>query len=268
MFSLKKIPVRKAMKFGKAFLTKHSADILTGFTAAGVVVTAIETHKATKKAEEYLRINGYYKANPETQKVLKLEAAKKYLVPVATGGATIAAAVGANYINHKQIAGLAAACTVAETALTEHREKIEELLGEKALTKIDSELMQDQGDKVMEIGAKATDTGHGNIICIEGITGQKVLASPDWFYTVRNRFNQEVNQTTYASVAEYLEMLYADCKEPYYIPEEYNHKGYNIHQTGLLEFINPQWKGDADQEGYVLFKPTHAPIVDYMEIFG
>lgn len=265
---MKKINFNKLYKLGKAFLTKHSADILTGFTAAGVVVTAIETHKATKKAEEYLRINGYEQANPETKKVLKFEAAKKYAIPVVTGVATIGAAVGANYINHKQIAGLAAACTVAETALSEHRDKIEELMGEKALTKIDSELMQDQGDKIMEVGAPTTDTGHGKIICIEGITGQKLLASPDWFYTVRNRFNQEINQTTYASVAEYLEMLYADCREPYYIPEKYNHVGYNIHQTGLLEYIRPEWKGDADQEGYVLFKPTQAPIADYMEIFG
>lgn len=265
---MKKINFSKLYKLGKAFLTKHSADILTGFTAFGVVMTEIEMHNATLKAEEYLRVNGYDKANPETQKVLKWESRKHYILPVALGAGTIGAAVGANFINHKQIAGLAAACTVAETALSEHRDKIEELMGEKALTKIDNELMKDQGDKIMEIGAPATDTGHGKIICIEGITGQKVLASPDWFYTVRNRFNQEINQTTYASVAEYLEMLYADCKEPYYIPEKYSHEGYNVHQTGLLEFVTPKWQGDAEQDGYVVFKPTQAPIADYMEIFG
>lgn len=264
---MKKIPFAKIYRVSKTFLIKHSADILTGFTAAGVVITAIETHKSTLKAEEYLRVNGYEQANPDTQKVLKFEAAKKYIIPVATGTATIAAAIGANYINHKQIAGLAAACSIAETALNEHRDKIEELMGEKALQEIDDGLMKDQGDKAMEIGAPAIDTGHGNKICIEGITGQKVLASPEWFYTVRNRYNALINQVEGASVTEYLEMLYADCKEPYYIPEENDYRGYGIHVNGLLEYIKPVWTGDATQEGYVVFKPTKAPVTNYMETY-
>lgn len=265
---MKKIPFRKLYKIGKTFLIKHSADILTGFTAAGVVITAIETHKSTLYAEEFLRTNGYDQANEDTKKVLRFEAAKKYALPAATGVATIGFAIGANYINHKQIAGLAAACSIAETALNEHRDKIEELMGSKTLQEIDDSLMKDQGDRVMEIGTPATDTGHGKIICIEGITGQKVLASPDWFYTVRNRFNQELNQNMYASVSEYLEMLYSDCREPYYIPDEYNYKGYGVHTTGLLEYVTPKWEGDADQDGYVVFKPTQMPITNYTEILS
>lgn len=265
---MKKLPISKMVKVSKAFLTKHSADILTGFTACGVVITAIETHKATLKAEEYLRLNGYDIANPETQKVLKFEAAKKYAIPVATGVATIGAAIGANYINHKQIAGLAAACTIAETALTEHRDKIEELMGEKALKELDDSMLKDQGDAIMETGAPVTDTGHGNMLCIEGITGQKLYASPDWFYTVRNRYNYELTQSPNGlSVSDYLQMLYADCKEPYYIPEENDYRGYRVDVTGLMEYVTPHWEGDAEHEGYVIFKPTKAPIHDYMDLY-
>lgn len=265
---MKKIPVGKFWKLGKAFLVKHSADILTGFTACGVVLTAVETHKATLKAEEYLRVNGYSQANPDTQKVLKWQSRKNYILPAIIGGGTIGAALGANFINHKQIAGLAAACTVAETALTEHREKIEELMGEKALAKIDDEMLKDQGDAIMAANPEIIDTGHGDMICIEGLTGQVVRSCPDWFYTVRNRFNYILNSSpTGASAGEYLDLFYADCKGPFYIPEEQYDVGYNAGITGLFEFINPHWEGDADSEGYVIFKPTKRPIANYMDIY-
>lgn len=261
-----KINFRKLGKIANAFLVKHSADILTGFTAAGVVLTAFETHKATLKAEEYLRVNGYDKANPDTQRVLKLNAAKHYIVPAAIGLGTISAAVGANYINHRQIAGLAAACSVAETALSEHRDKVQELLGEKALKEVDSGLMQDKMDRIMSSGSSILDTGHGETICIDGITGLRFKASPDWFYACKNRFNSDINQTMYGSVVDWVDYLLADCKEPTYYPQEWYDNGYGVHSTGILEFKAPEWSGGVDSDPYVIFEPTHRPIPTYAEI--
>ena len=259
---------RKAYKMGKAFLTKHSADILTGFTAAGVVITALETRKATLKAEEYLRINGYDKANPETQKVLKFEAAKMYVVPAATGLATIGAAVGANYINHKQIAGLAAACTVAETALNEHRDKLEELMGEKALKKIDDEVALDRGVEILDNDDEILDTGRGKVIICEGyFTGKKILASPEFVQRVVNAFNERVNQDTYASAAEYLELFFMDVLKDIVIPASAESMGYNIHQNGLMRV---EMTSDIDPKTgypYLVVMPTNAPIHNFMEIF-
>ena len=266
-----KFPIRKVVKHGKAFLVKHSADILTAFTAAGVVVTALETRKSTLAAEEYLRVNGYYDdngMNPDTKRVLKFNSAKKYAVPVLTGAATIAAAVGANYINHKQIAGLAAACTVAETALSEHRDKIEELMGEKALNKIDDEILADKGAAIMEGEASEApiiDTGHGHTLCIEGLTGQRFYASPEWVYHCRNVFNERLNEDNYGSYGEFLEILWSGTKA--YIPERYYNMGYNIHITGLLRLKEPHWDGQADEEAYMIFEPSTEPIGDYMQLF-
>lgn len=260
-----RIPFRKAAKFGKTLLVKHSADILTGFTAAGVVLTALATHKATLKADEYLRVNGYDKANPDTQKVLKFNAAKHYVTPVVVGAVTIGAAIGANCINHKHIAGLAAACSIAETALVQKDEKISELLGQKTLDKIDDELMREKGDR---LAAESTviNTGHGNILCIDGLTGMRLLACPEYFYATRNMFNSDINQTMYGSVADYAEYLCRDCKEPYYIPEWAYEVGYGVHTTGLLEYKTPHWEGDVDHPGYVIFEPVRQPIHNFAEI--
>ena len=261
-----KIDVRKAGRFIKRGLVNHSADILTGFTAAGVVLTAIETHKATLKADEYLRINGYSEANPETQKVLKIEAAKKYVLPVAIGAGTIAAAVGANYINHKQIAGLAAACTVAETALSEHRDKVEEILGEKKLAKVDDAILAEKGRRYMENGLPILETGHGDILCIEGETGQRFHACPDWIYKCRNDFNERVNQETYCSYGDFLELLWARCHDAY-IPKRLYEVGYNVHANGLLSFKTPHYDGDEGSEPYLVFEPYNAPISTYAEMY-
>lgn len=264
---MKKIPFGKIYKVSKAFLVKHSADILTGFTACGVVITAIETHKSTLAAEEYLRINGYEQANPDTQKVLKFNAAKKYAVPVITGVATIGAAVGANYINHKQIAGLAAACTVAETALNEHRDKIEELMGEKALKKIDDEVNLDKGAELIANDEDIYDTGRGKVLCCEGyLTGRKFWADPDWIRKAVNDFNERVNQETYASYGEFLEILWQDCRE-IVIPKSAENLGYAVHSNGLMRI---EITSDVDPKTglpYLIFSPTNMPIANYMDMF-
>lgn len=256
------------VKVSKAFLVKHSADILTGFTACGVVITAIETHKATLKAEEYLRINGYSQANPETQKVLKREAAKKYAVPVVTGVATIGAAVGANYINHKQIAGLAAACTVAETALAEHRDKIEELMGEKALQKLDDELNIEKAADILTNDDEVLVTGKGDVLCCEGyLTGKKFTASPDWIRKCVNEFNELVNLDTYCSYAEFLELLWRDHIANVVIPRSADNLGYNVHQNGLMRIAMTSDIDPKTGNPYLIFTPSNAPIANYMDMF-
>ena len=262
-----KTPFKQVFKKGNAFLVKHSADILTGFTGFGVVITAIETHKATLKAEEYLRVNGYEQANPDTQKVLKWESRKNYILPAALGAATIGAAVGANYINHKQIAGLAAACTVVETALSEHHDKIEELMGEKALQKIDDEINLDKGIDILENDDEVYDTGRGKVLCCEGyLTGRKFLADPDWIKRAVNDFNENVNISTYASYAEFLDILWQDCRD-IVIPKSADALGYNVHQNGLMRI---ELTSDIDPRTgnpYLIFSPRNKPIANYMEIF-
>lgn len=264
---MRKIPVGKFLKSGKAFLVKHSADILTAFTAAGVVLTGIETHKATKKAEEYLRINGYDQANPDTQKVLKWESRKNYILPAIIGAGTISAAIGANYINHKQIAGLAAACTVAETALSEHRDKIEELMGTKALQKIDDEINLDHAVDILDNDEPILDTGKGNVMCCEGyLTGRKFMASPDWVRKCVNEFNERVNYDTYCAYSEFLELLWRDHLANTPIPRSADALGYNVHQNGLLRI---EITSDIDPKTglpYLIFCPTNPPIANFMEI--
>lgn len=266
-----KIPFTKFLKAGKGFLVKHSADILTGFTACGVVLTAYETHKATLAAEEYLRVNGYYgpaEMNDDTRRVLKWESRKKYVLPALTGAATITAAVGANFINHKQIAGLAAACTVAETALSEHRDKIEELMGEKALTKIDDEINAEKAQKILKNDDDILDTGHGRTLVVDiFFTGRKFYASPEYVRRAINEYNELVIHDNYCSSYEFAEILLRDVLRGVVIPERNYDDGYNVHINGLLKMGFTSGIDEVTGEPYLAISPTNKPVANYMDIF-
>lgn len=263
-----KISFRKFVKIGNAFLVKHSADILTAATAAGVVITAIETRKATLHAEEYLRVNGYYDtANEETKKVLRYESYKNYIFPAVIGFATIGTAVGANYINHKQIAGLAAACTVAETALSEHKDKIRDLMGDRALGKIEDDINLDHAAKAFSAGDEVLTTNRGDILCCEGfLTGRMFRASTDWVKRCVNEYNERINTDTYCSWGEFLEILWQDLPAQN-VPKKAYDIGYNIHQNGLLRIRITSDIDPKTGEPYMVFMPINEPIANYMEIF-
>lgn len=263
-----KIPFKRYFNVGKAFLTKHSADILTGFTAAGVVITALETRKATLKAEEYLRVNGYDQANPDTQKVLKWESRRSYIVPAVVGGATIGAAIGANYINHKQIAGLAAACTVAETALNEHRDKIQELLGDKTLKEIDDNLSLEKAEKSINMHRDIFDdmdpSNYEKQLCCEtSKCNRPFWASRADIERARNSYNEDVIATGGECYAVFLE----NCGATVPRDHDSNFVGHNAKLTGPLVLEFSSGIDEVTGRTYLAFKPRNPPVHDYLEVF-
>ena len=274
-FSIVKRHAIKLVKYSRHFLVKHSADILTGFTTGGVILTAIEVHKSTLAADEFLRTNGYALANPETQKVLKFEAAKFYIKPAVTAALTIGSAVGANYINHKEIAGLAALCTATETALNENRAKVEELLGAKALENVDESIIADRGKDIMaRSDSPILDTGTGNVICVDTYwTGQAFLADPNIIWSAQNEYNEkllvEAESGCGLSSGEFLELLWKMCPTAH-IPEKAYSNGYRVskdgmdkNSTGLLKIVS-HWEGDPMRnERYLAFGPANDPIRDF-----
>ena len=264
---MKRIIPTKAIKASKAFLVKHSADILTGFATFGVVWTAIESGKAHLRAHEYLEQNGYSQANPDTQKVLKLEAAKNYIKPVLIGSMTVGSIIGSNYINHKKIAGLAAACTVAETALSEHRDKIEELMGAKALNKIDDELNLDKGAESIASDEEIFETGKGRVLICEGyLTGRKCWASTEWLYKCVNDYNELVNHDTYAAYAEFLDLFWRTAVTGIDVPDIANEIGYGVHRNGIMRIHVTTDLDPRTGEPFVIFTPSNKPISTFMEM--
>ena len=122
--------------------SKHSPEILTGIGIAGMAYTVVTAVKATPKA---LRI--IEEEKPET----KLEAIKAtwkcYIPTIVTGVMSTACLIGANSVNARRNAALAAAYNISQAALVEYKDKTLETVGEATEQVIRESIAKDKIEK-------------------------------------------------------------------------------------------------------------------------
>lgn len=115
---------------GKIFgyLKSHGATLLSIAAAAGVVLTAVETAKATTKAQSLIDMN---KAEPMTKKEVVHECWKYYIPAAIVGAGTIACILGSNGLNKKSQKELMAAYVAVQQTYSAYRKKVAEQVGEE-----------------------------------------------------------------------------------------------------------------------------------------
>ena len=119
------------MKLNKkifSYFNKHGATILSIAAAAGVVLTAVETAKATTKAQSLIDMN---KAEPMTKKEIVKDCWKFYVPAAVVGVGTIACILGSNSLNKKTQAELMAAYVAVQQTYSTYRKKVAEQVGEE-----------------------------------------------------------------------------------------------------------------------------------------
>ena len=129
----------KLTKTCAKFLRKHGGTILAVAASVGVVATAIETGRATTKAQHILEVDKEltkFNENefgvteePPTKKQIVLMCWKAYVPAAILGGGTIACILGSNALNKKQIAGLTAAYMALGKTYQEYRRQVAERPG-------------------------------------------------------------------------------------------------------------------------------------------
>lgn len=98
----------KLTKTCAKILKKHGGTMLAVAASIGVVLTAVETGKATIKAQKLIEMN----TTPEEEYTTKdkvMDCYKYYIPAAILGAGTIACILGSNALNKKQIASLTAA---------------------------------------------------------------------------------------------------------------------------------------------------------------
>lgn len=115
------------MKSASRFLKKNGGTILAIGASVGVVLTAIETGKASIKAEKLIEMNSAEPAYTMKEKVQ--DCWKFYLPAAALGAGTIACILGSNALNKKQIASLTAGYMALGKAYQEYRREVAEHVG-------------------------------------------------------------------------------------------------------------------------------------------
>lgn len=140
------------MKLNKkifSYFSKHGATILSIAAAAGVVLTAVETAKATTKAQCLIDMN---KAEPMMKKEIVKDCWKFYVPAAVVGAGTIACILGSNSLNKKTQAELMAAYVAVQQTYSTYRKKVAEQVGEEVehdiCKDVNEEIHKEDGDAV------------------------------------------------------------------------------------------------------------------------
>lgn len=117
----------KLTKTCARFLRKNAGTLLAIGASMGVVLTAIETGKATIKAEKLMELNKDIPEYDTRQKVL--DCWHFYIPAAMVGAGTIGCIVGANMLSRKEIARLSAAYMALGKTYQEYRRQVAERIG-------------------------------------------------------------------------------------------------------------------------------------------
>ena len=257
---IKKIPITKFAKVGMVFFKKHSADILTATACGGVLGTVFLTYKGTLHAEEYVNSMIDEHASDDTRKVVRVKSLKYYIPAAISAVTTIACIVGANSINHKRIAGLAAACSLAETALQENRDKVQELLGDKEMQKLEANIAGEHVDR-NDVFYDDPEKHPGQTLFVEGyLTGAAWWSDMNFVKRGINDYNEVVNLETYADWNVLLNNW--GLREV----EIANNIGHNVHINGVARFDFIPQIDPVTGKTYTVVMPKNYPVANFMDI--
>ena len=122
------------------FWKQHGSKILTCVGALGVAATTIMAVKATPKAISLLQEAKEEKGEDLPTLETIRTAAPVYIPSVLIGVSTIACIFGANALNKKQQASMVSAYALLENSYKEYRNKVKDMIGEKADSEIEEEI--------------------------------------------------------------------------------------------------------------------------------
>lgn len=128
----------------------RSSTILTCIGAAGVVLTAILTAKASPKAVQILKEAEEEKGEKLSKWEAVKEAAPVYVPAIVSGALTIACIFSANILNKRQQAALTSAYALLDNYHKEFVKKTNELYGEDAEKRVREEVVKGQYKQLVD----------------------------------------------------------------------------------------------------------------------
>ena len=188
------LPVKQIIKNLGGTISKNSPHILTGLGCAGVLTTAVLTGKASIKAYEILEQerNRRYASEPiRTKEVFELTW-REFIPPVIVGTSSIACIIGANSINVKRNAALAALYSLSETAFREYKTKVVEEIGRTKETKIRDSVVGDKIAANPPSDRTIIMTGDGEVLCYDALSDRYFKSSIEKIRQKINELNRDL----------------------------------------------------------------------------
>lgn len=193
--------MNKLLRNSKIFLKKNSPTILTCIGGAGVISTSVMAVKATPKAMRLLE-----EAEKEKgEKLTKLEIVKTagpiYIPSIMIGLSTIACIFGANALNKKKQASLMSAYALLDKSYREYKNKVEELYGKDANSKIQKALAKDKREE------NEIELEDGKELFFDCISMRYFQSTMDDVLTAEIELNRKFSYQSYASANDYYTLL-------------------------------------------------------------
>ena len=200
---MKKSCIPKSAKTVWLAAKKHSPEILTGVGIAGMLTTVVLAVQATPKA---LRLIDEKKADiPEEESIPRIEAVKAawkvYVPAVLTGILSTICLIGANSVNQRRNAAIAAAYSLSESALKEYREKVVETIGERKEQGIRDDIAK---DRITENPVrKVIVSDRGSTLCYDSLSGRYFKSDIEKLRRIVNDLNRRMRDEMFISLNDF-----------------------------------------------------------------
>ena len=199
-------------KVGRA-LDKHSPSILTGLgIASGVTTVVLVAKKAPIVKERLDELHVELAERDEDLSKTKIlweelkVAAPIYAPAIITGVTSVSCILGSDRISYKRTAALATAYEISQKNLLDYKAKAKELLGEKKVEKIESEIAKDILDSKPDIvDEKGNEViiEDGKMLCYDKMSGRYFRSSPEIIRKAEAKLNKQLISEMYVSLNDF-----------------------------------------------------------------
>ena len=195
----------------ETFTKVNSTVILTGIGVVGVVATAALAADASRRAEraliEWERFNGR-EVSTLSNKERFLMTWTYYAPATLAAITTVGAIIGAQKINERRQAAVAAAYGLAQQSIIEYRDEVVKMIGARKEEEVRTNVVQRNIEQ-----AGPTDkntviiTGSGETLCFEKLSGRYFLSTAERVRRAENEFNKSLFHDGYASLNDFYNLL-------------------------------------------------------------
>ena len=245
----------------KRFASKNGPGILTGIGIAGMITTTVLAVNATPKA---LKLIEDKKKEEKVDKLTPVETVKAcwkpYIPAVVTGVGSVACLIGATSVNAKRNAALATAYKLSETALSEYKDKVVEVIGDEKEKEVREKLSEDR-IKSHPVNSETIKTGNGDDLFFDPLTGRYFESAIEDINRAVNKLNKEMihDMFGYCSLNEFYSEIGLDMTE---LGEDL---GWNL-DAGMIE-IDFHSKVTEKGKPCIVLYYVDAPVYNYSK-FG
>lgn len=250
---MKKTHIPKFMRSAYRAAQRHSPEILTGIGIAGMITTAVLAVQATPKA---LCLIDEKKADiPESDPFPPIEAVKAawkvYVPSVLTCILSTVCIIGANSVNQRRSAAIAAAYSLSESALKEYREKVVETIGERKEQAIRDDIAR---ERIIENPVQnVVVSDRGSTLCYDSLSGRYFKCDIEKLKRVTNELNRRMRDEMYISLNDF----YCEIDNPDLPPTKLGDMlGWNIDKG----YIDLNFSSQLTADG------TPCLVLDYMVV--